>query len=263
MSEAIDNRYQIITNVNKRKILVINEMLDVDREPNIEFEDFEAIFINVINTLTDYNLLTIRLASPLLSEKCRFKPCFVTQRLIGWLGPAEIIVDGYANSPTDRLMSQSIEDIYSSLRRLNFLLGTEPVVTHAEEMFRLVRYAISRGHYTFSSEPVLGLSSGYMALYNYTLLYPGQELIAAEKENSSTTRCYVSDTYARVDSSKRFMSAPTAAPITSSSSRVAPSARVPTYVSNRLSTISAAPTYRRNQPICTTVSYVAPSAINF
>lgn len=181
MSEAIDNRYQIITNVNKRKILVINEMLDVDREPNIEFEDFEAIFINVINTLTDYNLLTIRLASPLLSEKCRFKPCFVTQRLIGWLGPAEIIVDGYANSPTDRLMSQSIEDIYSSLRRLNFLLGTEPVVTHAEEMFRLVRYAISRGHYTFSSEPVLGLSSGYMALYNYTLLYPGQELIAARE----------------------------------------------------------------------------------
>lgn len=76
-------------------------------------------------------------------------------------------------------MAQKIDEIYASMRRLNFLLGTEPVVTHAEEMFRLVRYAISRGRFTFSSEPVRGLSSGYMALYNYTMWYTGQERIAA------------------------------------------------------------------------------------
>lgn len=174
-----EHKYEIITNINRRKILVINDVVDVDRNPELGFEDFDAIFINVINGLNDYNMLALRLASPLLSEKCRFKPCFVTQRLMGWLGGAEIIIDGYAASPTDRAMAQKIDEIYASMRRLNFLLGTEPVVTHAEEMFRLVRYAISRGRFTFSSEPVRGLSSGYMALYNYTMWYTGQERIAA------------------------------------------------------------------------------------
>ena len=59
------------------------------------------------------------------------------------------------------------------------LLGTEPVITHAEEMFRLVRYAISRNRFSFSSEPVRGMSSGYMALYNYSMWHTGQDRIAA------------------------------------------------------------------------------------
>lgn len=177
----VNEKYQIITNFSRRKILVINEVLDVDRTPELDFEDFDAMFINVINPLHDYTRLAIRLASPLLSEKCRFKPLFVTQRLQGWLGEAAIIVDGYASSPTDRDLAQTIDEIYGSMRRLNFLLGTEPVVTHAEEMFRLVRYAISRGMFTFSSEPIRGMSIGYMALYNYTMWYTGQERIAAQE----------------------------------------------------------------------------------
>ncbi len=176
-----NEKFHIVTNINRRKILVINEVLDVDRTPELSFEDFDAMFINVINPLNDYTQLAIRLASPLMSEKCRFKPCFVTQRLHGWLRDADIIVDGYASSPTDRDMAQGIDEIYASMRRLNFLLGTEPVVTHAEEMFRLVRYAISRGRFTFSSEPVRGMSIGYMALYNYTMWYTGQERIAAQE----------------------------------------------------------------------------------
>lgn len=95
----INEKYQIITNFSRRKILVINDVLDVDRTPELDFEDFDAMFINVINPLYDYTRLAIRLASPLLSEKCRFKPLFVTQRLQGWLGEAEIIVDGYASPP--------------------------------------------------------------------------------------------------------------------------------------------------------------------
>lgn len=78
-----EHKYEIITNINRRKILVINDVVDVDRNPELGFEDFDAIFINVINGLNDYNMLALRLASPLLSEKCRFKPCFVTQRLMG------------------------------------------------------------------------------------------------------------------------------------------------------------------------------------
>lgn len=178
-----EKNYTIIANANRRRILVINDVVDVDRTPELSFEDFDAIFINVISNLMDRNMLAIRLASPLLSEKCRFKPCYVTRRLTGWLGKAEVIVDGYASVPTDDNMAQGIEDIYANMRRINFLLGTEPVITHAEEIFRLCRYAISRGQFTFSSEPTPGLSLGYMSLYYYTLWFEGQENLQMEERH--------------------------------------------------------------------------------
>lgn len=176
--------YHIVTNANQRRILVVNEPVNVDETPALQFEDFDAIFINVIDSVMDRNMLAIRLASPLLSEKCRFKPCFVTQRLTGWLGKAEVIVDGYAATPHDNSMGRAIEDIYANMRRQNFMLGTEPVVTHAQEVIRLCRYAISRGRYTFSSEPTPGLSEGYMALYYYTLWFAGQQTIQAEEREA-------------------------------------------------------------------------------
>ena len=161
MNQPTDTeKFQIVTTFNRRRILVINDVLDIDRTPEISFEDFDAMFVNVVNPLHDYTRLAVRLASPLLSEKCRFKPLFVTQRLQGWLGEVGIFVDGYASTPTDRDMAQAIDEIYALMRRLNFLLGTEPVVTHAEEIFRLVRYSLSRGRFTFSSEPVKGMSIG-------------------------------------------------------------------------------------------------------
>ncbi len=181
--EEQTKKYQIITNVNRRKILVINDVVEVDHTPELSFEDFDAMFINVMSPLMDRNMLAIRLASPLLSEKCRFKPCYVTQRLTGWLGKTEVIVDGYASQPTDNSMARGIEDIYSNMRHLNFLLGTEPVVTHAEEVLRLCRYAISRRQFTFSSEPIPGLNSGYMALYYYTLWNEEQEYMQMEERH--------------------------------------------------------------------------------
>lgn len=113
-------KYRIVTNANRRKILEIIDVVEVDHTPELSFEDFDAIFINVMSPLMDRNMLAIRLASPLLSEKCRFKPCYVTQRLMGWLGKAEVIVDGYASQPTDNSMARGIEDIYSNMRQLNF-----------------------------------------------------------------------------------------------------------------------------------------------
>ena len=68
-------KYRIITNANRRKILEIIDVVEVDHTPELSFEDFDAIFINVMSPLMDRNMLAIRLASPLLSEKCRFKPC--------------------------------------------------------------------------------------------------------------------------------------------------------------------------------------------
>lgn len=175
--------YHIITNANRRKILVIDDVLDVDRTPDLKFEDFDATYINLMSPLMDRNMLAIRLASPLYSEKCRFKPCYVTRRLEGWLGKAEVIIDGYASSPTSNAMARGIEEIYSNMRSLNFQLNTPPLVTHAEEILRLCRYAISRRQFTFSSEPTPGLSSGYMSLYYYTLWSEEQELMQMDERH--------------------------------------------------------------------------------
>lgn len=162
--------YDIVSNVHQRRILVINQVVDVEKDDDLQFEDFDAIFINTIDAVLDSVMHAIRLASPLHSEKCRFKPCFVTRRLKAWIGyTTDILVDGYGSDPQDALVAQTIEEIYANMMRVNFFLGTEPIVTHAEEVFRLCRYSISRGEYTFSSQPTPGLNSGYMALYFNTL----------------------------------------------------------------------------------------------
>lgn len=167
---ALRKPYEIVSNVNQRRILVINDVVDVEKEEDLQFEDFDAIFINTIDSVLDSVMHAIRMASPLQSEKCRFKPCFVTRRLKSWIGyTTDILVDGYGSNPQDALVAQTIEEIYANMMRCNFFLGTDPVVTHAEEVYRLCRYAISRGQYTFSSQPTPGLNSGYMALYFNTL----------------------------------------------------------------------------------------------
>ncbi len=181
--EKVDERYTIVSNHNRRRILVINHLVDVDTTPELQFEDFDAIFINVMSPIMDRNMLAIRYASPLWSEKCRYKPCYVTERFKGWLGRAEVTVDGYATHPLDHGMAQGIEEIYNNMRSLNFLLGTDPVVTHAEEIFRLCRYAISRRQFTFSSEPTPGLSSGYMAVYYHTLWNENQEYMQMQERH--------------------------------------------------------------------------------
>ena len=112
-------KYYITTNPSHRRILVIRDVVDVDHTPDLSFEDFDAIFINVIDSVMDRNKLAIRLASPLHSEKCRFKPCFVTRRLTGWLGKFEVLIDGYASTPEDSSMSRTIEEIYGNFHRLN------------------------------------------------------------------------------------------------------------------------------------------------
>lgn len=125
MNELQNKSYDIVSNHNKRRILVINDVLDVDLEPDLLFEDFDAMYINVMSPIMDRNKLAIRYASPLWSEKCRYKPCFVTERFKGWLGNADVTVDGYATHPLDHAMAQGIEEIYANMRSLNFLLGTQ------------------------------------------------------------------------------------------------------------------------------------------
>lgn len=251
--------YSIVTNRNQRRILVINDVVNVDHTPEIHFEDFDAIFINVIDSIMDRVMLAIRLASPLQSEKCRFKPCYVTRRLTGWLGKAQVIIDGYATSPDDNSMARGIEDIYANMRRQNFLLGTDPVVTHAEEVVRLCRFAISRGKYTFSSQPTPGLSEGYMALYYYTLWFAGQQTIQAEERdffhNQLLRLGYIRrnrfidvSTYARYVIAATFFS-----------SRRVPTAGVPTCMRSRCCIISDVPMCRRNTRIRQTENWYAQS----
>ena len=129
-----DKKYQIVTNVNRRKILVINDVVEVDRTPGLSVRGLRCNVYQRDVAADEPQHAGHTSGSPLQSEKCRFKPCYVTRRLSGWLGKAEVIVDGYASSPTDHNVAQGIEDIYANMRHLNFLLGTEPVVTHAEEV---------------------------------------------------------------------------------------------------------------------------------
>lgn len=239
---------------------MINDVVEVDRTPGLSFEDFDAMFINVMSPQMNRNMLAIRLASPLQSEKCRFKPCYVTRRLSGWLGKAEVIVDGYASSPTDHNVAQGIEDIYANMRHLNFLLGTEPVVTHAEEVLRLCRYAISRRQFTFSSEPTPGLNSGYMALYYYTIWDEEQEYMLMEERHFFHQQLLKLGYIHRTRFVHKIHVCPSCHRSHLLFSSAAPNAAVRTLKRKQSSIISGAPTYLPNRRMPATETCAALSA---
>ena len=47
MERSKEKKYDIVTNPNGRRILVLNRMLEVDKVTEINDEDFDATFISV------------------------------------------------------------------------------------------------------------------------------------------------------------------------------------------------------------------------
>ena len=61
--------YQIITNVNGRHILIINKLIDIDREPSLHDEEFDAIYINISHRSYEENRLIVRWTSPMRGQE--------------------------------------------------------------------------------------------------------------------------------------------------------------------------------------------------
>lgn len=161
-----DKIYEIVTNKNGRKILVINDIVYISDIEEIKYSDFEAIFVNISDPVYEVNRLAIWKVSPILQDKCWLKPIYVNKLLDGRLRMTHYLLDGYAATPFDAIVSDGIEDIYTRIKDLNINYDLLPILSRTDLWIRMCRYSISRGNFTFTSGKTNGFATGYILLYN-------------------------------------------------------------------------------------------------
>lgn len=158
-------QYEIITNRNGRRILVIHRLTDIEKNEKIGFQDFDAIFLD-IEYFSRYEVaLALQYISPFYSNKCWIKPRFYVSELDVSLRGMEYLVDGYAASPTDNTVAVRIEEIYANIERLDIQFNDAYLNSHVMLCLRLCKYAFVRGYLDFTATIVPGLTRGYTALF--------------------------------------------------------------------------------------------------
>lgn len=164
MERNKEKKYDIITNPNGRRILVLNRMLEVDKANDINDEDFDATFISVAHRAYEENRLGVRWVSPVRSRKCFLKPLYVTSSLEEEFNLYGTIVDGFCSTPLDSGFTDRIEQIYLNIERFGINRELSKVdESTAKNLTNFVKYDLSRGHLTYTNAAIRGLSKGYSA----------------------------------------------------------------------------------------------------
>jgi hypothetical protein len=101
--------YKIVRNSNDRRILVINQYVDVENSEELQEDKFDIVYLNITNMSNNEFGLLLEKTSPIFSTKCWMKPRFVQANTSERLGMLHIVVDGVANSPFDDIVTQRSE----------------------------------------------------------------------------------------------------------------------------------------------------------
>lgn len=158
------NHY-IVTNSNGRRILVVTGIFYVQNQENLNYEDFDAIFVDMSDPIYEVIRHTIWKISPIVQPKCWLKPIFAVRMLEGKLRVTKYLIDGYATHPNEVSMTERIEEIYARIERLEMDRNFVMVKSSHDLYIRLCQYAVSRGYETFTTGVITGLVGGYTRLY--------------------------------------------------------------------------------------------------
>lgn len=158
-------KYKIVHNVNNRRILVIDGILDIDNHNELKADDFDAIFLETVYENEVKNYLAITCVHPIIHVKCWFKPTFLSNSFQNKVGTVKETLDGFAAHPLEVTVTERIEDIYE--RITHYKLHMLPIDIHDEEyLMRQLRYMISRGWMELKMVVSNGASTGYASIFS-------------------------------------------------------------------------------------------------
>lgn len=168
--------YSIVTNSRKRKILVVNRLLNAQQTEDIEHEDFDAIYVNIVHRTYEETRLVMRWLSPTRVGKCFLKPRYGNLDLQNSMRNTTDLFDGFCDNPHDETFADFIEDVYRNIDRyeINREL-TQDLSTTSRVLANLVKYDITRGNLYFTNYAIKGLSKGFSA--HYLAMYDNQETL--------------------------------------------------------------------------------------
>ena len=166
IKKQAEKRFYIVTNKNGRRILMVNNLVQVDHEPTLSGDDFDAIYINIAHRAYEENRLIIRWTSPIRTRKCYLKPLFATTALEEFMHFAAYLIDGFCSSPYDDKFTDYIETIYSNIDKYGIRTELNDSLSGtARNLANMVKFDISRGRLTYTNTAIRGYAKGYTALF--------------------------------------------------------------------------------------------------
>ena len=161
-----NNRYNIVTNKNGRRILVVNRLVEIDKEESISEDSFDAVYINIAHRAYEENRLIVRWLSPIRTHKNYMKPLFATTSLEEYMDFVAFLIDGFCSTPFDDKFADFIEMVYENFNKFNIVreLNTK-VNSSAKNFANMIKFDMSRGRTTFTNMAIRGYAKGYSAVF--------------------------------------------------------------------------------------------------
>ncbi|MCH5236326.1 MAG: hypothetical protein J1E95_00820 [Muribaculaceae bacterium] len=172
--------YKIVTNSRKRRILVVNRMVNPGQIDELENEDFDAIFLNVANRTYEETRLVSRWLSPTREGKSFLKPRFGNVDMQNFMRQVVDFFDGLCDNPLDETFANRIEEIYQNIEKygINRDIGSD-ISTTSRLLANLVKYDITRGRLTFTNHAIRGLAQGFSN--RYLMMYDNHETLQLDE----------------------------------------------------------------------------------
>lgn len=155
----------IQNNNNERKILLLDSQFALEESPDFPEYLFDAVFI--FNDSVEQTQMILNEINPVTSQKCCYKPFFVSRSLEDKMGGYSDLIDGYFDDWNEQAALNKVEDILNRRNELGLTSQEERIVSANQFFVRLTRFLIIRNKLVLT--PVLENNSatGYIfPIYN-------------------------------------------------------------------------------------------------
>lgn len=150
----------IQANKNGRRVLILDSLFDLESNENFPESMFDVVFI-VPPSLSEAKTILGNI-NPVTSEKCCFKPLFVSKELEGKLGEYGELVDGYSYDIDEDSVLTKTEEIILYRNEIGLQRSSDRLTSANLFFVRLCRYLISRKLFRLVPVPQEGSSMGYV-----------------------------------------------------------------------------------------------------
>jgi hypothetical protein len=169
MDSLQNSSYEIVVNSNNRKILVLKDFVNVERESDLKYEDFDAMYVDFVGRSSNANFAILWEVLPMMYSKSWLKPLFLNSRMRERLARFAPVCDGFAPSPFDNGMTEKIEIVLDTVGRSGVNRKMDEVNSPEDMLINMCRYCVSRGIFTFTNASVRGYAKGFCQVINSLL----------------------------------------------------------------------------------------------
>lgn len=150
----------IQANRNRRKVLTFDTPFALETNQNFPESMFDAVFI--LSSSPGEAKAILNEVNPVTSNKCCYKPLFVSKELEGHLGEYGELIDGYTYDINEESILQKTEELILHREKIGLQRSSDGLVSSNLFFIRLCRYLISRKKYRLTPMPQEGSSMGYV-----------------------------------------------------------------------------------------------------